>query len=99
MYANLLAACERAGFTPTVALEIDRMLTNISLVAAGVGISAVPASMKGFHADSVAYCRIRDGGPALGAPLTMVCRESGMSPAGEHFLALARRFVKRSARR
>ena len=35
MYADLLQACHRAGFTPQVAAEVDHMLTNINLVAAG----------------------------------------------------------------
>lgn len=93
MYSNLLDACERVGFTPRIALEVDRMLTNISLVAAGVGVSAVPASMQGFHADSVVYCRIRvqDGEAPLGAPLTVVHREANGAPAVAQFLALATR--------
>jgi DNA-binding transcriptional LysR family regulator len=95
MYSNLIEACRRAGFTPKIAAEVDRMLTNISLVAAGVGISAVPASMKGFHAESVVYCRIRDGGASLGAPLTLLCREPESSPVVGHFLALASRMTKR----
>jgi DNA-binding transcriptional LysR family regulator len=86
MYSNLIEACKRAGFTPQIAAEVDRMLTNISLVAAGIGISAVPASMRGFHPDTVVYCRIRDGGPGLSAPLTLVTRENDMSPAARHFL-------------
>jgi DNA-binding transcriptional LysR family regulator len=86
MYSNLIDACKNAGFTPQIAVEVDRMLTNISLVAAGIGISAVPASMRGFHADSVVYCRIRDGGPGLSAPLTLVTREDDMTPAVRHFL-------------
>ncbi len=86
MYSNLLDACKRAGFTPRIAAEVDRMLTNISLVAAGVGISAVPASMRGFHADSVVYCRIRGGGPGLAAPLTLVTREDEDMPAAQRFL-------------
>jgi DNA-binding transcriptional LysR family regulator len=86
MYANLINACGRAGFVPQIAAEVDRMLTNISLVAAGVGISAVPASMQGFHADSVVYCRIRDGGPGLSAPLTLVTREHDLLPAARHFV-------------
>lgn len=91
MYSNLIDACERAGFTPKIAIEVERMLTNISLVAAGAGVSAVPASMKGFHADSAVYCRIRDGGPGLGAPLTMACKDTSSSPAVVHFLAQAKK--------
>ena len=90
MYSNLVAACERHGYTPRIAIEVDRMLTNISLVAAGAGVSAVPASMRGFHQDHVVYCRIRDGGPDLRAPLTLVCRDSTLSPAASHFVDLAR---------
>jgi DNA-binding transcriptional LysR family regulator len=100
MYSNLIEACERAGFTPKIAIEVDRMLTNISLVAAGAGISAVPASMKGFHRESVVYCRIRDGGPKLGAPLTLVSRSEGLPPADLNFIALAKTFsASNTARR
>lgn len=88
MYSNLIDACEQAGFTPKIAMEVERMLTNISLVAAGVGISAVPASMKGFHSESVVYCRIRDDAFRLGAPLTMACSDTAIPPAVQHFLAL-----------
>ena len=88
MYANLMAACLAAGFTPVNVIEVERMLTNISLVAAGAGVSAVPASMRGFHAGSVEYCPIGAGGKALAAPLTMATREGAASPAARHFLAV-----------
>jgi DNA-binding transcriptional LysR family regulator len=94
MYSNLIAACKRAGFDPHIAAEVDRMLTNISLVAAGIGISAVPASMRGFHADSVVYCRIRDADPGLCAPLTLVTREDETMPAARHFLDMVGHVLK-----
>lgn len=93
MYSNLVAACENAGFTPRIALEIERMLTNISLVAAGVGVSVVPASMNGFHRDSVVYCRVKDARPALLAPINMVCREQVDGPTQRNFLRLAQQFT------
>lgn len=94
MYSNLLEACENAGFTPKIASEVDRMLTNISLVAAGVGISVVPASMKDFHRDSVVYCRIRNAKPRLVAPITLVSREDSNSPTEKNFLELAKSFAR-----
>lgn len=94
MYSNLLEACENAGFTPQIASEVDRMLTNISLVAAGVGISVVPASMKDFHRDSVVYCRIRNAKPRLVAPITLVSREDSNSPTEKNFLELAKSFAR-----
>lgn len=88
MYSNLIDACKRAGFTPDIAIEVERMLTNISLVAAGAGVSAVPASMRGFHAESVVYCRIREREAGLSAPLTMASKEDDVSPAVHHFREL-----------
>ena len=90
MYSNLIEACEKAGFTLKIASEVERMLTNISLVAAGAGVSVVPASMKDFHRQSVVYCRIRNARPALMAPITLVSRQDGNSPAEKNFLDLAK---------
>ena len=92
MYSNLLLACERVGFTPRIALEVERMLTNISLVAAGAGVSAVPASMQGFHRDMVVYCRIQEAGPDLRAPLTLAYRSDALSPAVEQYMRLAKNY-------
>ncbi|WP_306391055.1 LysR substrate-binding domain-containing protein [Telluria beijingensis] len=97
MYGNLIEACVQAGFVPHVAIEVERMLTNISLVAAGAGVSAVPASMQGFHARRVVYCAIQDAPPTLSAPLTMVWRDDGQRPPVGHMVALARRMSMRSA--
>jgi DNA-binding transcriptional LysR family regulator len=91
MYADLVEACQRAGFTPRVAVEVDRMLTNISLVAAGTGVSAVPASMRGFHEGSVVYCSIADGG--LAAQLTLACRAADPPPTLANFLQEAGRLA------
>ncbi|MES2261202.1 MAG: LysR family transcriptional regulator [Pseudomonadota bacterium] len=95
MYADLVDACVRAGFTPNIAVEVDRMLTNISLVAAGAGVSAVPASMKGFHEDSVVYCGIQDDAPGMRAPLTMVSREAVDEPVMQQFLRQAQEMSER----
>jgi DNA-binding transcriptional LysR family regulator len=89
MYANLVEACVQAGFVPNVAIEVERMLTNISLVAAGAGVSAVPASMQGFHGESVVYCAIENAPPALAAPLTLAWREDGQRPTVRQLVALA----------
>lgn len=94
MYANLLHACQSAGFEPRVAFEVERMLTNVSLVAAGEGISVVPASMRDIHRDSVVYRRISGARPRLVAPLTLVCRQFNQSPALQNFIMLARQLAK-----
>ncbi|QJI29404.1 LysR family transcriptional regulator [Pseudomonas sp. ADAK18] len=90
MYANLIKACQNAGFEPKIAFEVERMLTNVSLVAAGEGISVVPASMRDVHRDSVVYCRIRDARPRLLAPITLVRRTFNPSAPLQNFIELAR---------
>lgn len=60
-----LTACEAAGFEPRVAFEVERMLTNVSLVAASERVSVVPASMRDIHRESVVYRRILGARPAL----------------------------------
>lgn len=94
MYANLLRACQAAGFEPHVAFEVERMLTNVSLVAAGEGVSVVPASMRDIHSESVVYRRILGARPRLVAPLTLICRSFNQSPALQNFIMLARQLAK-----
>lgn len=88
MYGDLVRACHQAGFAPNVVAEVGQMLTNITLVAAGVGVSAVPASMREIHREGVAYVEAR-GGPRLRAPLSLVCRIGHGDPVVGRFVAFA----------
>lgn len=90
MYANLIQACRNAGFEPRIAFEVERMLTNVSLVASGAGVSVVPASMQGFHTQSVEYRPIRGAKPRLAAPITLVQATAEASPQLANFISLAR---------
>jgi DNA-binding transcriptional LysR family regulator len=73
LYADLLALCEQHGIYPKVVAEVERMITNVNLVAAGAGISIVPVSMQGVHAHAVAYRPLAKN-VRLNAPLTLVYR-------------------------
>lgn len=99
MYANLIQACQNAGFNPKIAFEVERMLTNVSLVAAGAGISIVPASMKDVHKESVVYCRIGNARPRLHAPITLVCRSFNQVPPLQNFISLSRELSGRRSSR
>ena len=88
MYADLVAACHRAGFIPQIVAEVENMLTNVALVAAGIGVSAVPESMRGIHADDVAYLRPKEASQ-LAAPLNLACLANIPNPAAARFLAFA----------
>jgi DNA-binding transcriptional LysR family regulator len=87
LYANLLQRCAEAGAVPRVVAEVDRMMTGLNLVAAGVGLTVVPASMKGAHADAVVYRELpRD--VRLDAPLSLLYRTDRHEGALASFVTL-----------
>lgn len=57
-YDSTLAACQRAGFSPRIAQEAPRVTTALGLVAAGLGVCVVPASMRRIALDGVAVDRM-----------------------------------------
>jgi DNA-binding transcriptional LysR family regulator len=96
LYANLLALLERHGVDFTVQAEVDRMMTNINLVAAGEGISVVPESMQGVHAHSVTY-RPLPPDTGLQAPITLAYRKDDVDAVTAILLNLARRLARDGA--
>ncbi len=88
IYANVLAACRAEGFEPAIAAEVPHMLTNVSLVAAGVGISVVPASTSEIGLRGVRYRRLI-AKPALTAPLTLAHRAGNADPILANLIAAA----------
>lgn len=89
LYANLIALCHAQGLQPRIVAEVDRMMTNLNLVAAGAGVSVVPASMTGVHAHAIQYFPLGVGA-ALDAPLTLVSRADEDSLPALQFTALLR---------
>ena len=94
MYANFLALCRKTGFDVRVIAEVERMMTNLNLVAAGAGISVVPASMRGIHAHAIVYCPLA-GAESLQAPLTLAYREGELAGVLSSFVALAHEVARR----
>jgi DNA-binding transcriptional LysR family regulator len=84
LYDAIVAACLRAGFSPTVGQEAPRMSSTLGLVAAGLGVSIVPASMQRMNVEGVAFVPLR-GDPGLVAPLLLVTRRKGRSAIAERF--------------
>ena len=89
LYANLLAACAQQKVEVHLAAEVERMTTNVNLVAAGVGLSLVPASMRGAHAHAIVYRRLADP-LKLSAPLTLVYRKADCEGPTRTFIELTR---------
>jgi DNA-binding transcriptional LysR family regulator len=88
LYDAIIAACQRAGFSPNIGQEAPRMLATLSLVAAGLGVTLVPGSMQRLQIDGVVYQPLDPAGDLV-APLNLACRRGDAAPALRRFLALA----------
>jgi DNA-binding transcriptional LysR family regulator len=97
LYAELLALCHAKGLRPRIVAEVDRMMTNLNLVAAGAGLSVVPASMTGAHPHAIAYRRLAGSG-SLDAPLTLVSRGDEDNLPAQRFTALARELASKQVK-
>jgi DNA-binding transcriptional LysR family regulator len=89
LYDAIIAACQRAGYSPHIGQEAPRMLATLSLVAAGLGVTLIPASMRRIGIEGVAY-RPLDRKAGLIAPLNLACRRGENAPAVRRFIALVR---------
>jgi len=93
LYDAIIAACQRAGYSPRIGQEAPRMLATLSLVAAGFGVTLIPASMQRIGIDGVAY-RAVERKAGLVAPLNLAYRRGETAPAACRFIALARRIAR-----
>lgn len=88
-YADfLLEVCEQAGFRPKVAQETVEIHTAISLVAGGIGVTLVPASVQSEQRRGVVYRALE--APAPMTELTLAYRRGDTSPVLHAFLQIAR---------
>jgi DNA-binding transcriptional LysR family regulator len=90
LYDVIIAACSAAGFSPHVGQEAPRIVSTLNLVAAGLGITIVPASLSRLPLEGVVYRPLR-GKPALKVPLNLACRRDERSAATLAFIDLVRR--------
>jgi DNA-binding transcriptional LysR family regulator len=88
-YEQIIQSCEKAGFRPKVAQEAVQMQTIIGLVAAGLGIAIVPASMQNFHRSRVIYRPLQE--QIFQTGLYLAWQQHDSSPVLSAFLNLVRK--------
>lgn len=93
MFDATLAACLRAGFTPHLGQEAPRITTTLGLVAAGLGVALVPASLRRVHMDGVAYCELVPADRPT-VPLHLATRRDAGAAVLKSFLASVRAAVR-----
>jgi DNA-binding transcriptional LysR family regulator len=75
------------GLKPTIVKEANEMQTAIGLVAAGVGVVLVPASVQGLHRADVVYRPLTNKG--VFSPVIMNFRSNDRSLVLQRFRAMA----------
>jgi DNA-binding transcriptional LysR family regulator len=93
MFDATLAACLRAGFTPRLGQEAPRITSTLGLVAAGLGVAIVPASISRIAMDGVAYCAL-DPAERPSVPLLLATRRGAASLTLRNFADLVRRAAR-----
>ena len=92
-YEAMMAACHAAGFSPRIGQDVPSIISTLGLVAAGLGISLVPASLQRMSMDGVVYRHLK-GTIQPKAILNLASRRGDLSATVRHFVNL----VKREAR-
>ena len=88
IYPQIFRLCREAGFVPRIGQVAGEASTIIGLVAAGSGVSVLPASFDRIRMDGVCYRQIADAGAST--RLLLAQRDDERSPLVDAFVALAR---------
>jgi DNA-binding transcriptional LysR family regulator len=88
-----VAACRATGFNPRIGQEVPHIGSAINLVAAGLGVAVIQASLQRMHMEGVVYRRL-DAPAQLKSILNVVSRRGDPSPLVRRFLALVKRSAK-----
>lgn len=64
-YDEIIRLCRQTGFSLSIRQEATEFQTIIGLVAAGIGVSIVPASARNIHVHDVVYVDIAEVAPSV----------------------------------
>ncbi|WP_369292607.1 LysR substrate-binding domain-containing protein [Bradyrhizobium yuanmingense] len=59
LHDETIAACRAAGFMPKLGQPAPRITSTLSLVAAGLGIAVIPATMQSVRIAGIVYRRLQ----------------------------------------
>jgi len=92
-FANFIKAiCRDAGFEPRVMQEANELQTAVSLVASGIGISLMPASVKMLQRLGVTYVPLKEPSPRT--VISVLHRKNDPGPSLKNFLTVLEERIK-----
>jgi DNA-binding transcriptional LysR family regulator len=88
--SEFVAACHAAGFSPRIGQMVPHISSRLNLIAAGLGIAVVAASLQHVKIEGLAFHRLK-GATQLKAPLCLASRRGDPSSVVRQFLKSAKR--------
>ncbi|OOG46769.1 LysR substrate-binding domain-containing protein [Rhodanobacter sp. C01] len=85
LYDRLVKLANTAGFQPSIVQHAQQINGLLALVAAGLGLALVPASMRAVHLVGVSYVPLEDADAYL--LLAVASRSDDRSPVLQQFLS------------
>ncbi|HVE08693.1 MAG TPA: LysR family transcriptional regulator [Paraburkholderia sp.] len=86
LYDEIVRACGEAGFSPRLAQPAPQLASVVNLVAAGLGVSIVPADIAQVQVNGVRYLDVQ--GARLSARLALGWREGEPQAALANLIAM-----------
>lgn len=87
LFDNILASCYSSGFSPNIVQEAPRLTSSLNLIAAGIGLSIVPESIKDFWNNQIVYKALKADTPCI-APIYAVYKNDDSNSRLAHVLSL-----------
>jgi DNA-binding transcriptional LysR family regulator len=85
LYGKVMDICRQAGFAPkAVQKDVGLMQTIIGLVAGGIGVALVPASLQNLNRKGVVYRAVQDFTPSV--EMSIMWRRDNTRPVLISFL-------------
>jgi DNA-binding transcriptional LysR family regulator len=84
VYDAMIAACQAAGFAPSISMHSPQISSAANLVAAGFGVSIVPASIQQVQVKGVSYHELLR--KPLSTGIALVHRQREKSPIVLNFV-------------
>lgn len=87
---HLFEACVQAGFAPRIVQQVIEVPAALNLVAVGLGVALVPASLAMLRKDAVPICQLElpPSGEVLNGDVYLLWRTADTAPAVTEFRKL-----------
>lgn len=86
----VVAACQASGFNPSVGAVVPHVTSRLNLVASGLGIAIVAASLQRMQIEGITFRRLQ-GVAKLKVPIDLVSRRGDPSPVVRQFVKVAKK--------